>query len=132
MLQGIALAYHVLSLDLIGRHGLAPRTHGRGGEGEVRFLWTDFPRVLPVWLPAGRLVLATWGNARDESRRLPVARWASSQTFEEGGWARYLPGFVEVPATVIAAGRSDAPVWVGVRQGMQALLVRDEVGRPRV
>jgi hypothetical protein len=90
MLQGIALAFHVLPLDLIGRHGLARRAHDRGGEGEIRFLWTETPRVLPVWLPVGRLVLATWGNGRGESRRLPVARWASLQTHEAGGCARAL------------------------------------------
>jgi hypothetical protein len=132
MLQGIALAFHVLPLELIGRHGLAHRAHDRGGEGEIRFLWTDTPRVLPVWLPVGRLVLATWGNGRGESRRLPVARWASLQIYEAAGWGRYNPLLVEVPATLIADGGQDVPVWVGVRQGLQALLARDEVGRPRL
>src|SRR5262249_20098621 len=115
MLHGVALAYCELPLQLIARHGLNARVVGRGGEREVQFLWTGFPRVLPVWLPEGRLVFATWGNARVESRRLPVARWASLQRWEEGRWARFNPVPVGVPATLIVDGRFDLPVWVSVR-----------------
>ena len=80
MLEGIALAFCELPLGFIEGHNLPARVYGRGGECELRFVWGDFPRVLPVWLPAGRLVLAAWGNRRDESRTLPVTRWASLQS----------------------------------------------------
>jgi hypothetical protein len=132
MLKGVALAYHALPLGFIEQHNLPARVHGRGGEREVQFLWADFLRVLPVWLPEGRLVLATWGNARDESRRLPLARWASLSTWASGGWTRYNAVLVDVPATLIGDGRWDRLVWVGIRQGLHAVLARDEVGRPRV
>jgi len=58
MLEGIALAFYELPLGFIEGHNLPARVHGRGGERELRFVWSDFPRVLPVWLPEGRLVLA--------------------------------------------------------------------------
>src|SRR5262245_34504464 len=122
MLSGVALAYCELPLQTIERHGLDARVVARGGEREVQFLWSGSPRVLPVWLPSGHLVLATWGNARGESRHLPAARWASLQTWEEGRWARYNPVPVGVPATLIADGCFDQPVWVSVRQGLRALL----------
>ena len=105
---------------------------GRGGERELRFVWSDFPRVLPVWLPEGRLVPAAWGNRRDDSRTLPVTRWASLPSWEQDRWARYNPTLVTIPATLVADGRPELPVWVSVRQGLRALLARDEVGRPRV
>ena len=132
MLEGIALAFYELPLGFIEGHNLPARAHGRGGERELRFVWSDFPRVLPVWLPEGRLVLAAWGNRRDESRTLPVTRWASLRSWELGRWARYNPTLVTIPATLVADGRPELPVWVSVRQGLRALLARDEVGRPRV
>jgi len=132
VLSGVALSYSELPIQTIERHGLDARVVARGGEREVQFLWSGFPRVLPVWMPEGRLVLATWGNARGESHRLPLPRWASLQTWEEGRWARYNPVPVGVPATLIADGQLDLPVWTSVRQGLQGLLARDEVGRPRV
>src|SRR5262249_8726224 len=70
MLRGVALAYSCLPLSLIARHGLDGRAASRGGEREVRFLWSDWPRVLPVW-HRDHLLLASWGCRRDESRRLP-------------------------------------------------------------
>jgi len=132
MMHGVALAYCELPLELISRHGLDARVVGRGGEREIQFLWSGFPRLLPVWLPEGRLVLATWGNGRGESHRLPITHWASLQSWEEGRWARYNPVPVGVPATLIADGTTARPVWVSVRQGLNALLTRDEAGRPRV
>ncbi len=44
----IALACSELPLALIDEHGLAERTHERGGEKEVRFYWQANPTLLPV------------------------------------------------------------------------------------
>jgi len=48
MLEGIALAFYELPLGFIEGHNLPARAHGRGGERELRFVWSDFPRVLPM------------------------------------------------------------------------------------
>jgi hypothetical protein len=77
---GIALAYSELPLELIDRH----RVHDRGGEPEVRFLFRDRDRVLPVWLD-GRLQVVRWGNRRGQSRALPCTAWTWATTLEGGG-----------------------------------------------
>ena len=128
MLKGIALACSALPLELIEKHGLDRRVHDRGGAKEVRFLWQDDERVLPVWTPDGHLRLVTWGSRRGESGRLPYTGGASLKTFEQGGWAAFGPTPVDVPATVCL----DGEVWFAVRQGVRGLLTQDERGQERV
>ena len=82
-MNGLALAYCELPLSLIVRHGLDQRVVSRGGEREVRFLWSEWPRVLPVW-HRGHLVLASWGCRRGESRLLPCTGWTWLSTVEAG------------------------------------------------
>jgi hypothetical protein len=126
-MNGLALAYSALPLSLIARHGLDCRVVSRGGECEVRFLWSDWPRVLPVW-HRGHLLLATWGCRWGESKRLPRTRWTWLSTFTAGGWVPLGAEYVEIPATLLL----DRTLWYGVRQGVQGLLARDEQRRPRV
>jgi hypothetical protein len=47
---------------------------------------------------------------------------------EAGEWARLRPERVEVPASVILHNER----WIAVRQGLQGLQLRDEVGLPVV
>jgi hypothetical protein len=128
MLKGIGLACSALPLQFIEEHGLERRVHERGGEREVRFLWTDEERVLPVWMPDGHLRLMRWGNRREESKRLPCTAGAALKTFEEGGWTAFNPTTVDIPATVCLDGQ----VWFAVRQGIRGILTEDEQGIQRV
>jgi hypothetical protein len=135
MLTGIALAVADVPLVMIEQEHLEPRRHERGGEAELQFLFRDAElqflfrdaeRVLPVW-HEGRLQLVRWGNRRGESRALPLTGWARAETFEGGGWGKWRPVEVFIPATLGLGGR----VWYGIRQGLRGLLVRDEAGQPR-
>src|SRR5947199_7848381 len=127
MIRGVALAYHRLPLELIERHGLDARVHERGGEKEIRFLWGDPERLLPVW-HGDQLRLVTWGGKRGESREFPCSGWTWLDTVVKGGWAKWGPSPVDIPATVLCHGK----VWYGVTQGVRGLLVRDEEGKERV
>jgi hypothetical protein len=127
MLTGIALAVADIPLVLIEQEHLEPRRHERGGEAELQFLLCDAERLLPVW-HEGRLQLVRWGNRRGESRALPLTGWARLETWAGGGWGRWRPAGVFIPATLGLNGR----VWYGICQGVRGLLVRDEAGLARV
>src|SRR5262245_34070930 len=134
MLRGIALAASEVPLHLLEQPELQRRLavrepHGLDGPGEreVRFLWSDTPRLLPVW-HEGTLQLVVWGNRRGEIRELPPAGWTRLETVVAGGWARWRPAPVDVPASL----GLDGQVWYQVREGARGLLVRDEQGVSRV
>jgi hypothetical protein len=120
---GIALAYSELPQELIDRH----RVHDRGGEPEVRFLFRDRDRVLPVWLD-GRLQVVRWGNRRGQSRALPCTAWTWTATLEGGGWGE----LEAVPVVMPAKLGLDRGVWYHIREGVRGVVVRDEQGRPAV
>ena len=127
MFSGIALAYGDLPVDVIERHGLAARVHERGGEAEVRFLFRDRERVLPVWLD-GALQIIRWGNRRGQSRGLPFTAWTWMETLEKGGWGDREATPVVIPATT----GLDRGVWFRVREGVRGVVVQDEHGSPVV
>ncbi|GAC1451483.1 MAG: hypothetical protein NVSMB9_36440 [Isosphaeraceae bacterium] len=123
MCTGIALAWSELPTELIGRHELGRQAHGRGGEGEVRFLYRDRRPQLPVWRD-GRLQIVRWGNSRGQSRFLPRTGWTWLETINEGGWK----GLDAVPVDIPATLGLERGVWFRVRQGVRGLLVPDERG----
>jgi hypothetical protein len=123
MCVGIALAGSELPTELIGRHGLHRRIHGRGGEPEVRFLFRDRVPRLPIWRD-GRLQVVRWGNGRGQSRFLPRTGWTWRETIDGGGWRGSGAIPVDIPATL----GLERGVWFRVRQGMRGLLVPDERG----
>ncbi len=122
MPSGIALAYHLLPLELIARHRLEPRIFDRG-EKEVQFLFRHQPTVLPVWID-GRLQLVRWGNRRNENRTLPVTGWTWQATVAAGTWKKWQGEPVDIPATMALDNR----VWYSVREGLRGILARDEGG----
>src|SRR5262249_52924276 len=123
MCTGISVAYHVLPLEFIDKHGLAHRVHERGGEREIQFLYRDVERCLPVW-HEGRLLLARWGCRRGESRVLPCTGWTWQASIEEGRWAQWEAEPVDIPAMM----GLDGGIWFRTRRGIRGLLVRDEGG----
>jgi hypothetical protein len=127
MLTGVALALSELPAELVARSGLKRRVHDRGGEAEVRFLFANRQRMLPVWLD-GELLVIAWGNRRGESRSLPVTGWTRQSSVEAGVWGERALQPVVIPATL----GLDRGIWYSIRQGVQGLVVRDEAGRPRV
>jgi hypothetical protein len=122
MCSGIALAWSELPLSVIEGHGLTERTHERGGEKEVRFLWQARPSLLPVWLD-GRIKVAAWGT-RDRRSPLPQGGWTWEATIESGRWSQSRAELVDVPATCVSAGG----VWTRVRHGLKGLAVETAAG----
>jgi hypothetical protein len=123
MCAGISLAWSELPTELIGRHGLDRRSHERGGEREVQFLFRDRKPRLPVWRD-GRLQIVRWGNSRGQSRFLPRTGWTWLSTINEGGWRNSRAVLVDIPATLAL----ERGVWYRVRQEIRGLLVPDERG----
>ncbi len=123
MCVGIALAWSEVPLALIERYGLERRTHDRGGEREVRFLYRDREPCLPVW-HEGRLRIVRWGNGRRRSRALPRTGWTWLSTVEAGGWGHHDAEPVDIPAMM----GLEKGIWYRIRQGIRGLLVADEHG----
>lgn len=121
MCTGIALAWSELPTDLIGRYPLRRRTHERGGEPEVRFLFEDREPLLPVWHES-QLLIVPWGNARGQSRFLPRGGWVWREELESGVWRNTDAARVVIPATL----GLEKGVWFRIRQGVHGLIARDE------
>jgi hypothetical protein len=125
MCVGVALTASELPSQLIGQWQLP--LHQRGGEAEVRFLFKQGSRCLPVW-HRGQLKLVRWGSRRADSQVLPPTGWVWQASLEKGLWAGAEPELVDIPATMALEGG----VWFLVRQGLRGVLVRDERGREAV
>jgi hypothetical protein len=125
MCVGVAVAWGELPLELIERCGLERRAHDRGGEREVRFLFRDRDRCLPVWR-GGQLEIVRWGQPRGLGGRLPATGWTWRETVESGWWNESGAEAVDIPALAALANG----VWYFVRQGIRGLWVPGEDGAP--
>lgn len=124
MFGGLAVSWNTLPLTLLDQPDVQRRTHERGGEREIQFLFRDHTPLLPVW-HEGRLRLVTWGNrraAQGGSRHLPCTGWTWLATVEAGGWLASGAELIDIPATM---GLENG-VWYHIREGIRGLLVTDE------
>jgi hypothetical protein len=118
MLGGVA----VRDFQEIARgRDLRARIRTREGAPEMYFLIRDSDRVLPVY-HAGALHVLRWGNQRSQSKILPNTAWAMQDGLETGRWASLKPEDAVVPASRAL----DNDVWYDVREGIRAIVVRDE------
>jgi hypothetical protein len=122
--MGIAIWRDQLPAGFVERHGLGRKVHDLDGRQQVRFLYGDHERVLPV-RSKEQLLLALWGCRRGKSRVLPCTGWTWRATVEGGGWKDVDVKEVVIPATQCLGGG----VWFSVRQGVRGMLARDERGR---
>src|ERR1700722_9744246 len=127
MLTGVALTLSEIPPDLVAQHNLARLVHTRDSEREVRFLFAAAERRLPV-LVDGQLAVVRWGNRRGESWRLPLSGWTWRMSVEAGAWTESGAESVVISARL----GLDRGIWFLVREGIEALLVKDEHGLPRV
>src|SRR5262249_32548163 len=108
-------------------HRLDERVHERGGEKEVRFLYREIERVLPV-LHEGQLRIVRWGSRRGNSRALPCTGWTWLKSVEAGRRPALNAHGAVIPATL----GHDKGIWYRIRQGICAVLVENEQGEPAV
>ena len=127
MCLGISLSRAELPLELITRDGLDRRTHQRGGEKEIHFLFRDRDPRLPIWKD-GQLQIVRWGNNRGHSRVLPTTGWTWQETIDAGGWKNIDATPVDIPASL----GFERGVWFRIRQGIRGLLVSNEREEPVV
>ena len=113
-MDGIALPFSDLPLELIERYDLSKQLHERGGEKELRFLWRVRNAILPV-RHDGQLLIVPWGC---RGGYLPRSGYTWLTTVEAGEWTVYEPQEIEIPA--IAGLRNG--VWFRIRQGVRGLL----------
>ncbi len=112
LVDGLAIAYSDLPLELIEQSHLQRLVHERGGERELWFMRRDHRPTLPIWR-SGRLEIAPWG------RKGNGLTWQS--TVDMGLWVGAEP--VEVRANV----GFDGGVWYRIRQGIRGLYAAGEV-----
>ena len=113
-MDGIALPYSDLPVELIQRHHLDRHVHARGGEREFRFLRRTRQPLLPVW-HAGQLRIVPWGCPAGPLPRNGLT-WLHS--VENGAWANQEVERVEIPA---ALGLENG-VWYRVHRGVKGIL----------
>lgn len=117
-MNGLALAFSDLPLELIDSHGLSRFVHERGGEKEVRFLRQIPDAILPV-RHEGLLRIVSWGS---RSGRLPRSGFTWLQTVEAGEWTTYGAEEIVIPAI---AGLHNG-VWFSIHEGVRGVIA--EVG----
>jgi hypothetical protein len=117
-MDGIALAYSDLPVELIEAFRLSRFVHERGGEREIRFLRGVPEAVLPI-RHQGRLRIVAWGS---RSGKLPRTGFTWRSTVEAGEWVIYRAEPIEIPAI---AGLQNG-VWFKIRSGVRGLVA--EVG----
>lgn len=121
--MGVAVVLSEFTGTFIDENHLRRRTYRRGADEEVRFLFHERERRLPVWFE-GRLQLARWGSRRHEDRQLPATGWTWRASIAEGKWGPMQPTEVIIPCQYGWEGG----VWYQIRQGILGLLVRDASG----
>jgi hypothetical protein len=123
---GVAFPCAEVPDRLVERHRalFANRRYTRGqGEAEYRFHYHEWFPCLPVWHD-GQLLLARWGNGTGLSARLPRSGWTWQESLAEK-WSHVERAAVVIPARLGLMGG----VWYPIFEGVQGLLVADELGR---
>jgi hypothetical protein len=112
-MDGIALAFSELPLELIERHELSKLVHERGGEREFRFARQIRNAVLPIKRD-GQVLIVPWGC---RAGTLPRSGYTWLTTVEAGEWTVHGAEEIIIPAT---AGIRNG-IWFPVRQGIRGL-----------
>ena len=81
--------------------------------------------LIPAW-HGNQLTIYEWG-CRKKSR-LPRGGWIKRESLEAGEWRSLNPEPVEIPATL----GLERGIWFQIREGLRAVVVRDEIGVPHV
>jgi hypothetical protein len=113
--------------DITEGHLLKERIRTREGRPEMYFLLTDRERVLPVYL-GGRTQVVRWGVQPGQSRLLPATTSVPVESLDMGRWNSLAP----IDAVIRASRVLDNDIWFDVREGVHAIVFRDERHEPVV
>lgn len=127
MCKGISILRARIKQELFERYQLERRITTRGGEPELRFMYTDPVVQLPV-IQDGQLKIMEWGNRGNKESKLPRTGWCRAESLEAGKWRWLRPQAVEIPADF----GLEKGVWFQVIQGMRGVVVNDELAQPHV
>ena len=115
-MDGLAVRYSDLPVELIKRHNLARLVHERGGEREVRFLRQVPNAVLPI-RHDGQLRIVSWGC---RTGKMPRSGYTWLKSVEAGEWTVYGAEAIDIPACL---GLQNG-VWFRIQQGARGLLAK--------
>lgn len=123
-MDGVSLSWRLLTESLVHQHNLGERAISRGVEAEREycFLFSHQCPQLPVWV-GDELRILCWG-CPGKGSRLPKTRSVRREVVEAGHWSCLNPEQVTVPANFII----DRGTWYCIREGIKAIVVRNESG----
>lgn len=129
MCVAVAVYRSKLSKQAILDHGLSDRlqNHAPDAVDEMQFHYRHHNPVLPV-LSQGRLQIIEWGNRDRTDIRIPKTGWCRHESLFKGKWDEFSPEHVIIPA----AYALDDGGWFKIMQGIEAVLINDELGDPHV
>lgn len=124
LMDGVSLSWRLLTELLIGQHQLGERAICRSeqAEREYCFLYNHQCPQLPVWV-GSELRILCWG-CPGKGSRLPKTRSVRREVVDAGLWASLNPELVTIPANFVI----DRGTWYRIREGIQAIVVRNESG----
>ena len=129
MCKGISILKARLRQELFEQYELAHRVtmRGEGTQPELHFMYPDPVVQLPV-IRDGQMVIYEWGNRGNKESKLPRTGWCRNESLEAGKWRWLSPEPVEIPADF----GLEKGVWFQINQGMQGIVVHDELDQPHV
>ncbi len=127
MCKGISIHKARIRQELFELYELEKRLSASDNQQDLHFMYTDRIVQLPV-IHDGQLEILEWGNRGNKESKLPRTGWCRIESLEAGKWRWLKPKKVEIPAN---AGLEKG-VWFQIVEGMQGVLVEDELHRPHV
>lgn len=122
MCKGISILKSRLKQELFEQYA-----HRVAADGNLHFMFTDKVVELPV-IRDGQLEILEWGNRGNKESRLPRTGWCRNESLEAGKWRWLKPEPVEIPADF----GLEKGVWFQILQGIQGVVVEDELEKPHV
>ncbi len=127
MCKGISVLRARIQQELYEERLLEQRLAERGGEPELRFMYTDKVVLLPV-LHADQLRIYEWGNRGNKDSKLPRTGWRRNESLQAGKWRWLQPEIVVIPANF----GLEKGVWFHITEGLHGIVVYEENCRPHV
>ncbi len=131
MCKGISILRARINRELMEEYELhyRLRTRGESTDEELHFMLSDKYSQIPI-IDGGQIKIVEWGNRKrkDNPSKLPETWWCRLESLEAGKWRWLHPEKVIIPANY----GLEKGVWFQINEGMEGVLVHDELKQPRV